>query len=136
MKNRQGLIKLKRFHVDEKRRQVTQIETMLADFDRMAEELDNQIRQEQERVGIDDVSHFAYPTFARAAAQRRDNIVNSANELKDQLSKAQDELKDAIAELKKVELMQEREIKRERDALEAIEQDNMDEIAGRYAHRN
>ncbi|MDD7911950.1 MULTISPECIES: flagellar export protein FliJ [Pseudovibrio] len=135
MKNRQGLIKLKRFHVDEKRRQVTQIETMLADFDRMAEELDTQISSEQQRVGIDDVAHFAYPTFARAAAQRRDNIMNSANELKEQLSKAQDELKDAIAELKKVELMQERELKRERDALEAIEQDNMDEIAGRFASR-
>lgn len=131
MKKRDGLIKLKKFHVDEKRRRVSQIETMLSDFDRMAGELDHQILEEQKRVGIDDVSHFAYPTFARAAAQRRDNIVNSAGELKDQLSKAQDELTEAMADLKKIELMDEREQMRGRAVIEANEQDQMDDIAGR-----
>ncbi|MTI16635.1 flagellar export protein FliJ [Rhodobacteraceae bacterium RKSG542] len=135
MKNRDGLIRLKKFHVDEKRRRVAQIETMLLDFDRMAQELNSQIEDEQKRVGIDDVSHFAYPTFARAAAQRRDNLVNSANELKDQLSRAQDELKDAMADLKKVELMGEREQMRDRAATEAAEQEQIDDIAGRYAGR-
>ncbi|GHB39509.1 flagellar export protein FliJ [Pseudovibrio japonicus] len=135
MKNREGLLKLKKFNVDEKRRQVTQIETMLSDFDRMAEDLENQIVQEQKRVGIDDVSHFAYPTFARAAAQRRDNLKNSTEELKAQLVKAQDELTDAVSELKKIELMDERDQMRQRAAVEAIEQDGMDDIAGRMARR-
>ncbi len=135
MKNREGLLKLKKFNVDEKRRQVSQIETMLNDFDRMAEDLENQIVQEQKRVGIDDVSHFAYPTFARAAAQRRDNLKNSTEELKAQLVKAQDELTDAVSELKKIELMDERDQMRQRAAIDAIEQDGMDDIAGRMARR-
>ncbi|MGH0001601.1 flagellar export protein FliJ [Pseudovibrio ascidiaceicola] len=135
MKNREGLLKLKKFNVDEKRRQVTQIETMLSDFDRMAEDLENQIVQEQKRVGIDDVSHFAYPTFARAAAQRRDNLKHSTEELKSQLEKAQDELTDAVSELKKIELMDERDQIRQRAAMDAIEQDGMDDIAGRMARR-
>lgn len=135
MKNREGLLKLKKFNVDEKRRQVTQIETMLSDFDRMAEDLENQIVQEQKRVGIDDVTHFAYPTFARAAAQRRDNLKNSTEELKSQLVKAQDELTDAVSELKKIELMDERDQMRQRAAIDAIEQDGMDDIAGRMARR-
>ncbi|AEV39142.1 flagellar export protein FliJ [Pseudovibrio sp. FO-BEG1] len=135
MKNREGLLKLKKFNVDEKRRQVTQIETMLSDFDRMAEDLENQIVQEQKRVGIDDVTHFAYPTFARAAAQRRDNLKHSTEELKAQLEKAQDELTEAVSELKKIELMDERDQMRQRAAMEAIEQDGMDDIAGRMARR-
>ncbi|KZK76747.1 flagellar biosynthesis chaperone [Pseudovibrio sp. W64] len=135
MKNREGLLKLKKFNVDEKRRQVTQIETMLSDFDRMAEDLENQIVQEQKRVGIDDISHFAYPTFARAAAQRRDNLKHSTEELKSQLEKAQDELTDAVSELKKIELMDERDQMRQRAAMDAIEQDGMDDIAGRMARR-
>lgn len=135
MKNREGLLKLKKFNVDEKRRQVTQIETMLSDFDRMAEDLENQIVQEQKRVGIDDVTHFAYPTFARAAAQRRDNLKHSTEELKTQLEKAQDELTEAVSELKKIELMDERDQIRQRAAMDAIEQDGLDDIAGRMARR-
>ncbi|SDR33211.1 flagellar export protein FliJ [Pseudovibrio sp. Tun.PSC04-5.I4] len=135
MKNREGLLKLKKFNVDEKRRQVTQIETMLNDFDRMAQDLENQIVQEQKRVGIDDITHFAYPTFARAASQRRDNLKNSTEELKSQLSKAQDELTDAVSELKKIELMDERDKVRQRAAMEIIEQENMDDIAGRMVRR-
>lgn len=135
MKNREGLLKLKKFNVDEKRRQVSQIETMLSDFDRMAQDLEQQIQQEQKRVGIDDVTHFAYPTFARAASQRRDNLRNSTEELKQQLTKAQDELTEAVAELKKIELMDERDQMRHRATVEAAEQDNMDDIAGRVARR-
>ena len=38
MKSRETLIRLKKFQVDEKRRQLTQIEMMIADFERMARE--------------------------------------------------------------------------------------------------
>jgi flagellar FliJ protein len=135
MKTRDSLIRLKRFQVDEKRRQLAQIESMIADFNRMADELDDQIRAEQERVGITDVSHFAYPTFAKAAATRRDNLKNSAYELDDQLERARDELNEAIEELKKFEQLEERDQQRERTAQEMAEQDELDEIAGRVRAR-
>jgi flagellar export protein FliJ len=135
MKSRESLIRLKRFQVDEKRRQVTQIESMIAEFHRMADELDDQIRTEQERVGITDVAHFAYPTFAKAAATRRDNLRNSAHELDDQLEKARDELSEAIEELKKFEQLEERDHQREREAQEQAEQDQLDEVAGRARAR-
>jgi len=109
MKSRDGLIRLKRFHVEEKRRQVAQIETMIAEFERMAKELNDQILAEQERSGIHDAGHFAYPTFAKAASQRRDNLVASANELKEQLAGAKAEFDEAVAELEKVEAIAERD---------------------------
>ncbi len=131
MKTRDSLIRLKRFQVDEKRRQLAQIESMIAEFNRMADELDDQIKSEQERVGITDVTHFAYPTFAKAAAGRRDNLRNSAHELDDQLQRAQDELGEAIEELKKFEQLEERDQQRERTAQEMAEQDLLDEVAAR-----
>ncbi|WP_421979738.1 flagellar export protein FliJ [Roseibium sp.] len=131
MKTRDSLIRLKRFQVDEKRRQLAQIESMIAEFNRMADELDDQIRTEQERVGITDVTHFAYPTFAKAAADRRDNLRNSAHELDDQLQRAQDELSAAIEELKKFEQLEERDHQRERSAQEMAEQEQLDEVAAR-----
>jgi flagellar export protein FliJ len=131
MKSRESLIRLKRFQADDKRRQVTQIETMISEFERMARDLDDQINAEQERTGIKDVGHFAYPTFAKAAMQRRDNLLVSANELRGKLSGAQEQLAEAVEELKKFELLVERDQDRERSAAEIAEQEALDEVAGR-----
>jgi flagellar protein FliJ len=114
MKSRESLIRLKRFQVDEKRRQVAQIETMIAEFERMAKDLDDQINTEQERSGIRDVSHFAYPTFAKAAMQRRDNLLASAKELRDQLASAQAECAEAVEELEKIQAIADRDHAQER----------------------
>src|ERR1700687_1471373 len=85
MKSRETLIRLKKFQVDERRRKVVQIEGMIAEFDRMAADLDREILAEQERAGIHDPTHFAYPTYAKAALARRDNLKRSAGELQGQL---------------------------------------------------
>jgi flagellar FliJ protein len=125
----ESLIRLKKFNVDEKRRQVMQIEMMVADFERMAAELDQQIEIEQTKTGISDVAHFAYSTFAKAALQRRDNLLASANDMRVKLEAAQDQLADALEDLKKVELLDQREHQRERDEQNKIEQAEFDEIA-------
>lgn len=128
MKSRETLIRLKRFHVDEKRRQVAQIEAMIADFQRMAGDLDREIAVEQSRAGIDDPGHFAYPTYAKAAMQRRDNLTRSADDLQSQLEDARGQLAEAFEELKKVEILEERDQNRERAAENRTEQAELDRI--------
>jgi hypothetical protein len=81
MKSRDALIRLKRFEVEEKRRKVADIEAMIGEFNHMAVDLDRQIAIEQERAGVSDVNHYAYPTFAKAALQRRNNLTASAADL-------------------------------------------------------
>ena len=66
---------------------------------------------------ISDLNHFAYPTYAKAAIQRRDNLVRSASELKTQLSDARTAFDEALEELKKVEALDERDHGREHAAL-------------------
>jgi len=130
MKSRtESLIRLKKFDVDEKRRQVAQIELMVADFERMAAELDQQIEIEHQKTGISDVAHFAYSTFAKAALTRRDNLLASANGMKEKLEAAQDALAEAIEDLKKVELLDQREHSREAAEEAKAEQAEYDEIA-------
>src|SRR6201987_716241 len=107
MKSRDTLIRLKKFQVDERRRKVAQIEGMIAEFERMATDLDREIKGEQERAGIHDPAHFAYPTYAKAAMGRKDNLKRSADELKVQLDAAKAALGEAFEELKKVELLDE-----------------------------
>ncbi|MBV9079358.1 MAG: flagellar export protein FliJ [Methylobacteriaceae bacterium] len=128
MKSRETLIRLKRFQVDEKRRRVSQIEAMIAEFDRMATDLDREIAAEEQRSGIADVAHFAYPTYAKAARTRRDNLKRSAEDLKMQLADAQAELGEAFEALKKVEVLDSRERAADRMAEAAREQATLDGI--------
>ena len=128
MKSRNTLIRLKKFQLDEKRRKVAQIETMIAEFDRMAVDLEREIRVEQDRAGIHDPGHFAYPTYAKAAIGRRENLKRSADELRGQLEDAKLALGDAFDELKKVELLDERDQARERAEESAREQADLDSI--------
>src|SRR5713226_6830992 len=116
MKSRDTLIRLKKFQVDEKRRKVAQIEAMIAEFERMAGDLEREIKTEQDRAGIHDPAHFAYPSYAKAAIQRRENLKRSADELRGQLNDAKEALAEAFEELKKVELLDERDQIRERAA--------------------
>ncbi len=109
IKARDGMVRLKRFQVREKRRQVAQIEGMIAEFERMARDLNDQVVAEQERSGIRDSAHFAYPTFARAATQRRDNLLASVEDLKGQLAAAVAECTEAEQELEKMEALAERD---------------------------
>jgi flagellar export protein FliJ len=129
MKSRETLIRLKKFQVDEKRRKVAQIETMIAEFDRIATELDREIKTEQERAGISDPAHFAYPTYAKAAIVRRENLKRSADELKAQMDDAKAALGEAFEELKKVEMLDERDHAREKAEENAREQAELDGIA-------
>jgi flagellar FliJ protein len=129
MKSRNTLIRLKKFQLDEKRRRVAQIEAMIADFERMASELDREIATEQERAGIHDPAHFAYPTYAKAAMGRRENLKRSAEELAVQLDDAKAALQESFEDLKKVELLDERDQVRDRVAGEARDQADLDTIA-------
>ncbi len=128
MKSRETLIRLKKFQVDEKRRKVAQIEAMIAEFERIATELDREIKVEQDRAGIHDPGHFAYPTYAKAAITRKENLMRSAGELKTQLDEAQAALGEAFEELKKVEMLDERDQARERAEANAREQAELDRI--------
>jgi hypothetical protein len=114
MKSRETLIRLKKFQVDEKRRKVAQIETMIGEFERIATELDREIKVEQDRAGIHDPAHFAYPTYAKAAMTRRENLKRSSDELK----------------VQKVEMLDERDHAREKAEAGAREQAELDRIAG------
>lgn len=109
MKSRENLVRLKQFQVNEKRKQLLQLDMMIAEFDRMATELDLQIVAEEKKAGITDTGHFAYPTFAKAARQRRDNLKNSQADLQQQRETAEAALNEAEAELSKAEMLESRD---------------------------
>ena len=128
MKSRETLIRLRKFQVDEKRRRVAQIESMVADFDRMAA---RPRARDRDRAGPrrhPRSDAFRLSDLRQGGDRRRDNLKRSADELKGQLEDARMALAEAFEELKKVELLDERDQMRERAAENAREQAEMDRI--------
>ncbi len=109
MKSRDSLVRLKRFQAEEKRRRVNQIEAMVAEFSRMSGDLDREIAGEEQRSGISDPQHFAYPTYARSARARRDNLQQSAAELRQQLDDAKAAHEAALEEVARAQSLEGRE---------------------------
>lgn len=81
MKSRDALIRASTFDLAEKRRKLTDLDGMMAEFRRMALDLEQQIEAEHVRTGVREPSHFAYSSFAKAARKRCDNLIESAADL-------------------------------------------------------
>ena len=109
MKSRDSLIRLKRFPVDDHRRRIAKIELMINEFSRMVVELDREIVSEESKSGITDPAHFAYPTYARSARSRRDNLKQSVEELNGQITEVRAKLDIALQDLQKAEALDGRE---------------------------
>jgi flagellar protein FliJ len=75
------------FEVNQSRLRASQIETMIAQFDRICVDLGQQIDAEETRARISDPTHFAYPTYAKAARERRAKLQRSTDALRIELDK-------------------------------------------------
>ena len=109
MRSRETLLRLHRFRTEEKRRQVADMEFMIQDFTRKYEDLDAQVKFEESRNGVSDPSHFNYSLSAKATRGRRDTVMRSIAVLRDQLAEAQEALAAEEQELRRVEMLAEKE---------------------------
>ncbi len=109
MRSRETLLRLHRFRTEDKRRQVADIDGMIQDFMRKYDDLDAQVRFEESRNGVTDPNHFNYSLSAKAARGRRDNLMRSIAELRDQLADAQTALAEVEQELRRAEMLAEKE---------------------------
>lgn len=82
MSSRETQLQALQFELAEARQVLADIDGMTADLVRLADELGMQIEVEQERHHIRDANHFAYPTSAKAALMRRNNLLSSIADLK------------------------------------------------------
>lgn len=99
MKPRDAALRVKQFEAGEKARKASDLERTIGEFEIMARDLDRQIVAEEDRTGIRDASHVSYSTYAKAAAQRRDNLRMSARELGLKLEAARREYDEALKHL-------------------------------------
>ena len=108
MTPRENRIRLKKFDIASIRRKAAVLEGSIAVFDRLAIVLDSEIQLAENRSGVHDPAHFAYPTYAKATRARRENLKRSTTELQQQLTGAKAELEQAVDDLRLLETVKER----------------------------
>jgi flagellar protein FliJ len=81
------LHRYREFETNERSRRANQIRKMVSEFDRMCIELEQQIKVEETRARINDPKHIAYPTYAKAARERREKLQRSADAFRVELDR-------------------------------------------------
>jgi len=114
MKSRETLIRLKKFQVDERRRRVAQIESMISEFERISSDLERDIKIEQDRPAFMIRAISPIRPMPRRRSSGATTSSARRNDLKVQLEDAKAALGEAFEEMKKVELLDERNQMRER----------------------
>jgi len=128
MKAVKGLIRLHRWQLDEKRRNLADLERMKEEFERQVERLEAEIAAEQ-KVASDVEARFAYGAYAQTAVRRRATLQRSIADLNSQILAAREEVAAAFQEVKKYELLQEQRDRRIREWTARREQSIQDEVA-------
>lgn len=99
MRSREAALRSKRFEASAKAQKVSELEQTIREFEQMASDLERQVQAEEDRTGVKDRTHFAYSTFAKAAGQRRENLLASISGLRLKLEAAVRERDEAEAEV-------------------------------------
>lgn len=136
MSSLQSLIRLHRFQLDERRRQ-------LADLDQLATKL----RQERQRLDVEQQveqtvaaqsieAAQTYGTYARSLIERRRRLDQSLAEVEQQIAQAREALAEAFQEVKRYEITADNRERQQRQKLARRQQALMDELGlDRHARR-
>lgn len=124
-----GVVRLHKWQVDEKRRQIAELETMRSEIVDQLEKLTSDLAAEQKHLATSTVVDINYANYASNVMTRRENLEASITEIDVSIENMKDELSEAFKELKKFEIVQERALERERFEEKRREQERLDELS-------
>ncbi len=128
MKTLEKLIRYHRYLVDEKRREVRELEERAVTLEQSIDHLDARVVAERISAGETDLGSADYGGFAQATLVRRATLVAELSEAADAVEEARSGLLDAFAELKRYEVSLERKeflARRNRARLDQLELDEV-----------
>lgn len=131
--------RLVRFHrhlLDEKRRELRDLEAHAASITAQIDELGADLRAEQAvaRRAHDVAGH--YGSFARASLDRRDRLLQELETATAALTAARETVREMFADVKRYEICDDAAVRRERQAAERRLQGDIDEAALNLHRRN
>ncbi len=126
MRGLDGLIRLGKWRLDDKRRVVVDLEVLRAELERQIAALDEELERERRFAATSLEAGYAFAGYRRVNRERADRLMASREEVQDKIAAAQEEVNEAFRELKKYELVRENrlaQLAREQAAREQAELD-------------
>lgn len=131
-KNLGGLIRLHEWNVDQKRRKLGELLSLLADLEEQAIDLEEEVKSEQRVASASPaVAGLLYGNYAMGVIERRRRIAESIAKTEETVAAAREDMREAFMILKKFQTAQDNRDRREADELNRKEQAILDEIGAR-----
>ena len=134
MKGLPNLIRLHRWRLDEKRKNLGGLERLAADLREQGHRIENELKGEQMAAGASREAGYAYGAYAKTVIARRARLAASLAEAKAKIAQAADEVTESFQELKRLEIAQGNRERAARDKAAKSERLILDEL-GLNAHR-
>ncbi len=134
-KGLEAMIRLHKWQLDEKKRQMFDLERMKDDLIAKKNKLANDLKTEQKNILETNVVNINYSNYAASIMERQEVLSKSLSEIDLSILDMKDELSGAFNELKKFETVQERKLEREKIKLARREQEALDEISSQIYKR-
>ena len=106
------MLRLRRFRVDEMKRQMATLDSMKLDAERKLADLEDSVVRERQRAGDSDIGRLAFPSFLRSIDVRRENLRATLKEIERERAIATGELNVAFQDLKSLEFAVEQQQRR------------------------
>ena len=129
MKGLSNLIRVHKWKLDEKRRELSGFEDLRDEFIRQLADLEAAQLHEQEIAGSQSEVSFAYANYARASKLQRDNLQASLIEVEEKIAALHDEVAECFQELKKYEIALDSRATRLNYERQRAEQTEIDDMA-------
>ena len=128
MRGVDGMIRLSKWRLDERRRELRGLEDMLAGLVGELAALSRELESEQTAARRDNVISL-YGSYAKSVINRRENLERSIEETEVAVEEKKDEVSAAFQDLKRYEIAAERAARRAAEEYERRDQAALDEIA-------
>jgi len=129
------LIRVAKWTMEEKRRTLAGLESLMANLRANRQQLEQELEREQRSARHDDEALVFYGNYARAVIIRRETLERSMAELQEKIDVAHQEVTEAFQAVRRYEIVWERHQEREAAEERRKDQHTIDEMAAEMVRR-
>jgi len=124
-----GIIRLQRWQLDEKRRNLAELEGMRQDFEMRIAHLDAELEQEKAVASQGGEAAFRFSEFVAATMARKQALRDSIRNIDKEIEAAREDVAQAFQDLKKLETVDARQQQERKAQRDRRQQAALDEMA-------
>jgi len=134
MKELRSLIRLKKWSLDERRRELSELERLRTELCERSDAIDHELERERQFVSQSERPSPGFSSYLNKTIKKRAQLSRSIKQIQDQISEAENFIAIEFEAMKQAETALERALARQAEKEKKAEQAELDEIAG-VAHR-